>query len=387
MIPYGRQDITEDDIAAVVAVLRGDFLTQGPAVPAFEAAVAGHCGVAHAVAVNSATSALHIAYLACGLGPGDWVWTSPVTFVATANAALYCGARVEFIDIDPATYVLCLDRLEARLAQAEAEGGLPRIVVPVHLAGQSCDMVRLAGLAARYGFRVVEDASHAIGATFGGQPVGGCAWSDICVFSFHPVKIVTTAEGGMATTRDADLARRMQLLRSHGVTRDAGQFHGPSQGAWYYEQVDLGFNYRMTDLQAALGVSQMSRLDAYVDTRHAQRAVYDAALAGLPLTLPVQAPGQRSSLHLYPVLVEPGAGLDRNAVFDGLRAAGIGVNLHYWPVYRQPWHAAHGGPHPPCPMAEDYAARAISLPIHPRLTPAEQRHVTDTLHRLLRPAS
>jgi UDP-4-amino-4,6-dideoxy-N-acetyl-beta-L-altrosamine transaminase len=384
MIPYGRQDITDEDIAAVVAVLNGDYITQGPAVPAFEAAVAGHCGVPHAVAVNSATSALHIAYMALDLGPGDELWTSPVTFVATANAALYCGADVRFVDIDPETYVIDLDRLEAMLVEAASKGRLPKVVAPVHLCGQSCDMARLAGLAARYGFKVVEDASHSIGAEFAGRPVGNCDHSDICVFSFHPVKIITTAEGGMATTRDPKLAQRMQLYRSHGVTRDESLYSNPSHGGWYYEQVALGYNYRLTDIQAALGTSQMTRLGQYIDARHAVRSVYDAELQGLPITLPKQAPNQRSALHLYPILVNGDCPLDRRALFDALRAGGIGVNLHYLPVYRQPYYAERGAPQDTCPVADDYYARAISIPIYATLTRENQQTVIDALHRLTR---
>jgi UDP-4-amino-4,6-dideoxy-N-acetyl-beta-L-altrosamine transaminase len=383
MIPYGRQDITDEDIAAVVAVLKGDYITQGPAVPAFEQAIKDHCGAAHAVAVNSATSALHIAYMALGLGAGDEVWTSPVTFVATANAALYCGAGVRFVDIDPETYVLCLDRLESMLIEAQAQGKLPKIVAPVHLCGQSCDMVRLAELAARFGFKIVEDASHSIGADFNGVPVGSCAHSDICVFSFHPVKIITTAEGGMATTNDATLAQRMQLFRSHGVTRDESLYRNPSHGGWYYEQVALGYNYRLTDIQAALGSSQMTRLGQYIEARHRVRAVYDVQLQGLPITLPKQAPNQRSALHLYPILVNPDAPLDRKALFDGLRAGGIGVNMHYLPVYRQPYYADNGWSQTECPVADDYYARAISIPIYATLGATEQAKVIETLKQLL----
>jgi UDP-4-amino-4,6-dideoxy-N-acetyl-beta-L-altrosamine transaminase len=391
MIPYGRQDISAEDVAAVTAVLQSDFLTQGPAIPAFEAALAAWCRVPHAVAMNSATSALHVAYMALDLGPGDEVWTSPVTFVATANAALYCGAGVRFVDIDARTYVMDLDRLEAMLAKAQAEGRLPKIVVPVHLAGQSCDMARLAGLAAAYGFRVVEDASHSIGATFGvgpeEGPVGDCRFSDICVFSFHPVKIITTAEGGAATTRDPVLARRMAILRTHGITRETAEMAHPAEGGWYYEQVALGYNYRMTDLQAALGTSQMGRLADFVAARHARRAVYEAELPGLPLQLPHQAAGQRSALHLYPVLVapdaRPGAPLDRAGLFAALRAAGIGVNVHYIPVYRQPWYQRQGFPQDQCPVADDYYARAISIPLYSGLTEADQATVIATLRRLL----
>lgn len=383
MIPYGRQDISDADIDAVVQVLRSDFLTQGPAVPAFEAAVGGYCRAPHAVAMNSATSALHVAYAALGLGAGDEVWTAPITFVATANAALYCGASVRFVDIDPETYVLCLDTLEAQLEQAARDGRLPKIVAPVHLAGQSCDMQRLAGLAEKFGFRVVEDASHSIGAWFGDAPVGDCRFSDICIFSFHPVKIITTAEGGLATTRDAELASKMQLLRSHGVTRDPSLMQNEPHGGWYYEQIALGFNYRMTELQAALGTSQMTRLDQFIDARHERRAVYDAELKGLPLQLPAQAAGQRSALHLYPVLVSPDAPLDRKALFDALRSAGIGVNVHYMPVYRQPYYAKGGWPQDTCPNAEDYYARAVSIPLYATLSQEDQATVIATLRRLL----
>lgn len=383
MIPYGRQDISEADIAAVVEVLHSDFITQGPAIPRFEAALRDWCGVPHAVAMNSATSALHVAYMALGLGPGDELWTAPVTFVATSNAALYCGAGVRFVDIDPQTYVLDLDRLEAMLAEAETAGRLPKIVAPVHLAGQSCDMERLARLAARYGFKVVEDASHSIGASYGNAPVGDCRFSDICVFSFHPVKIITTAEGGAATTRDAELAQKMELLRSHGVTRDPALMRHDPHGPWYYEQVALGYNYRMTDLQAALGASQMTRLGDFIDARHVRRAVYDAELQGLPLQLPHQAAGQRSALHLYPVLVTGEARLDRRGLFDAMRAAGIGVNMHYLPVYRQPYYAEQGFPQDQCPVAEDYYARALSIPLYATLTEADQAHVIATLRDLL----
>lgn len=384
MIPYGRQDISDDDIAAVVATLKSDYLTQGPCVPAFEDALCKHTGAAFSVAVNSATSALHIAYLALGLGPEDELWTSPITFVATANAALYCGASVRFIDIDPETYTICLDRLEEQLEARQRAGlALPKIVAPVHLSGQSCDMVRLAALAERYGFRVVEDASHSIGASFANGPVGSCAHSDICIFSFHPVKIITTAEGGLATTNDPVLAEQMRLLRSHGITRDAKAMNGPDEGPWYYEQIDIGFNYRMTEIQAALGISQMTRLGAFVDRRHDRARVYDAALTGLPLKLPHQAEAQRSALHLYPVLVTDRAPVDRRALFDGLRAAGLGVNVHYIPVYRQPHYRSLGQPQGECPVAEDYYARAISIPLYAGLSDDDQAFVIDQLRRQL----
>lgn len=383
MIPYGRQDISEADIAAVVEALRSDFITQGPETPKFEAALKDWCGVAHAVAMNSATSALHVAYMALDLGPGDEVWTTPVTFVATANAALYCGAGVRFVDINPKTYVICLDRLEEMLVQAEIEGRLPKIVVPVHLAGQSCDMERLAVQAQRYGFRVVEDASHSIGAWYGDKPVGDCRFSDICVFSFHPVKIITTAEGGAATTRNAALARKMELLRSHGVTRDPHLMRNTPHGGWYYEQIALGYNYRITDLQAALGTSQMIRLAEFIKARHQRRAIYDQELKGLPLQLPLQAEGQHSALHLYPILLTQESPLDRRALFDALREADIGANMHYLPVYRQPYYAERGYPQDTCPIADDYYSRALSIPLYATLSEPDQMHVITTLRRLL----
>lgn len=380
-IPYGRQQISEEDIEAVVRVLRSDYLTQGPAVPAFEQAVARYCGAAHAVAMNSATSALHVACLALGVGPGDRVWTSPVTFVASANCALYCGATVDFVDVDPATGNLCATHLAAKLEQAERDGSLPRVVIPVHLCGRSCDMKAIRALSRRYGFAVIEDASHAIGARYDGAPVGDCRYSDITVFSFHPVKIITTAEGGMAMTQDAALARRMERLRSHGITRDPADMTHAPDGPWYYQQIELGFNYRMTDLQAALGLSQMSRLDAFVDRRHEVAARYADALAGLPLGLPPAEPDGRSALHLYVVRV--GAGHDRRTVFEALRARDIGVNVHYIPVHLQPYYAALGFRPGHCPAAERYYAAAISLPMHPGLSDADQDRVVMALRDAL----
>ena len=303
MIPYGRQDITEDDVEAVVSTLRSDFLTQGPVVPRFEQVVSDHVGATHAIAVNSATSALHIACLALGLGPGDWLWTSPITFVASANCALYCGASVGFVDIDPDTYNLSIEDLERRLEAAEREGRLPKIVVPVHLCGQSCDMSAIADLAKRYQFRVIEDASHAIGGKYRNGLVGNCRYSDVTIFSFHPVKIVTTAEGGMALTNDEALAAKMALLRSHGITRDPSQMDQDPEGAWYYQQIDLGFNYRMTEMQAALGVSQMDRIETYVARRHAIARRYDALLQDMPVVRPMQTADAYSAYHLYPVRV------------------------------------------------------------------------------------
>ena len=381
MIPYGRQDITPEDIAAVEAVLRSDFLTQGPAVPGFEQALAAYCGAARGVAMNSATSALHVACLALGLGPGDRLWTSPNTFVASANCGLYCGAEVDFVDTDPATYNMSVAALEARLVAAAAEGRLPKVVIPVHFAGQSCEMRAIHALGQQYGFRIIEDASHAVGATYLGEPVGNCRYSDITIFSFHPVKIITTAEGGMAMTNDPALAERMERLRSHGITRDPAAMAWDSEGPWYYQQVELGYNYRITDLQAALGHSQLARLDDYVARRHAIAARYDEALAGLPLTTPHQHPDSRSALHLYPIRLH--ATSQRRQVFEGLRAAGIGVNVHYIPVHTQPHYRRLGFRDGDFPEAENYYAGAISLPMFPTLTPVQQDEVIGVLKRLL----
>lgn len=369
MIPYGRQDITQADIDAVVSVLTSDFLTQGPQVDLFERAVATHCDVTHAVAVNSATSALHIACLALGLGPGDRLWTSPITFVASANCALYCGASVDFVDIDPRTYNLSVENLTEKLEQAERDGTLPKIVVPVHLTGQPCDMEGIHALSKKYGFRVIEDASHAIGARYQDDAVGSCKYSDICVFSFHPVKIITTAEGGIATTNNPELARKLFLLRTHGITRDASQMQGEPHGPWYYEQIALGFNYRMTDIQAALGFSQMSRLGEYVQRRHEIAATYDERLSQLPLQLPWQSPKSFSAYHLYVIRVDSKrAKISRTELFVRLRQSGVGVNLHYIPVPRHPIYAQLGFRSSDFPAAESYYEEAISLPMFPMLS-------------------
>ncbi len=380
MIPYGRQDITQADIDAVVEVLRSDFLTQGPMVPRFEQVVANHCGARDALAMNSATSALHVACMALGLGQGDWLWTSPITFVASANCALYCGAQVDFVDIDPRTYNLCPQALERKLVEAEQRGCLPKVVVPVHLCGQPCDMQAIHALAQRYGFKVIEDASHAIGGTYQGLPIGNCRYSDITVFSFHPVKVITTAEGGMALTNDAQLANAMNLFRSHGMTRDPAQMTHAPDGPWYYQQIELGYNYRMTDLQAALGVSQMHRLDDYVARRHAIARRYDEQFAALPVTTPWQHPDGYSGLHLYPIRLQ----LDRIAhshreVFESLRDQGIGVNLHYIPVHTQPYYQRMGFKAGDYPQAERYYAEAISLPMYPTMTQSQQDAVYSAL--------
>jgi UDP-4-amino-4,6-dideoxy-N-acetyl-beta-L-altrosamine transaminase len=380
-IPYGRQDVTPADVAAVVEVLQSDWLTQGPVVPRFEAALASECGASHAVAVNSATSALHVACLALGLGPQDWLWTSPITFLASANCARYCGAQVDFVDIDPRTYNLSVPALARKLERARPRGRLPRIVVPVHLAGQSCDMAGIHALAREYGFSVIEDASHAVGGRYQGRPVGDCRFSDAVVFSFHPVKIVTSAEGGAALTNDAGLAQRMGLFRSHGMTRDPQLMDRAPDGPWYYQQVELGYNYRMTELQAALGLSQLTRLHEYVKRRHALAARYDALLQDVPLVRPWLHPDCHSALHLYVVRVDAAR---RRAAFEALRAQDIGVNVHYIPVHTQPYYRRLGGASEPLPEAERYYAEAISLPMYATLTEQDQDRVVRVLREALR---
>lgn len=380
MIPYGRQDITQADIDAVIEVLQSDFLTQGPMVPRFEQRVAEHVGAGHALAVNSATSALHIACLALGLGPGDRLWTSPVTFVASANCGLYCGAQVDFVDIDPRTYNICPRALARKLEQAEREGTLPKIVVPVHLCGQPCDMQAIHMLSQRYGFKVIEDASHAIGGKYKGEFIGSGKFSDITIFSFHPVKIITTAEGGMALTNNAELARKMGLLRSHGITRDPQQMTHEADGPWYYQQIDLGFNYRMTELQAALGVSQMDRLDQYVARRHELAKRYTNLLTALPVTTPWQHPDSYSGLHLYVIRLQLDK-IDRShrQVFESLRDHGIGVNIHYIPVHTQPYYAQLGFEVENFPYAVDYYREAISLPLYQSMSDSQQDEVVAAL--------
>ena len=384
MIPYGWQDINQADINAVVKVLRSDFLTQGPAVPRFEQAVANYCDARYAVALNSATSALHSACLALDVGPGDWVWTSPITFVASANCARYCGAKVDFVDIEPRTYNLSVEQLADKLQQAERSGCLPKVVIPVHLAGQPCDMANIHALARDYGFRIIEDASHAIGGGYRGEPIGNCRYSDITVFSFHPVKIITTAEGGMALTNAPKLAKRLTRSRSHGITRDPAEMTHASDGLWYYQQLELGFNYRMTDIQAALGLSQMQRLNEFVTRRHAIAAHYDELLQDLPLVTPWQHPNSYSGCHLYVIrLALDTIHKSHRDVFKALRAAGIGVNLHYIPVYRQPYYARMGFKPMDFPEAERYYAEAISLPLYPKLTEAQQDQVIGALREVL----
>ena len=383
-IPYGRQDISDDDIQAVVDVLRSDFLTQGPAVPHFEDTVSAYCHAKYAIAVNSATSALHIACLSLDVGPGDVVWTTAVTFVATANCALYCGAQIDFVDVDPLSYNLSVACLKEKLEQAQKSGCLPKVVIPVHLCGQPCEMAEIYKLGQQYGFKIIEDASHAIGGKYRNEPIGNCRYSDITVFSFHPVKVITTAEGGMALTNDKKLAKRMQLLRSHGTTRDEADMTRASDGPWYYQQIDLGYNYRMTDVQAALGVSQMKRLDKFITRRHVIAKQYDVLLSDLPVICPWQHPDSYSALHLYVIRLEL-AKMEKTHrdVFEWMRQANIGVNLHYIPVYLQPFYENLGFKQGYCIEAEKYYAEAMSISMYPGLTDAQQQKVVSELKKAL----
>lgn len=384
MIPYGRQHISKEDIQAVIEVLQSNYLTQGPAVPVFEKTVAAYCGVQYGVAVNSATSALHIACLALGVTKGDYVWTSPISFVASSNCALYCGASVDFVDIDPFTYNMSVDFLKAKLELAEKEGKLPKVVIPVHLSGQSCDMKSIHVLAKKYGFKIIEDASHAIGGRYLGEPVGNCRYSDITVFSFHPVKIITTGEGGMALTNDLFLANKMTKFRSHGITRIPEEMTCPPHGSWYYQQLDLGYNYRMTDIQAALGISQMNCLDEFVNKRHEIAKRYNELLSECWLTLPYQHPDSYSSFHLYIIRLKTNeAKFKHREIFDRLRNNGISVNLHYIPIYTHPYYEAIGYKRNDFPQAESYYSEAISIPMYPTLTENEQQFVVDTIKKPL----
>lgn len=384
MIPYGRQDINQKDIDSVIEVLKSDFLTQGPQVPAFEEELARYSNAKHAVAVNSATSALHIACLALGVNEEDWVWTSPITFVASANCALYCGAKVDFVDIDPKTFNMCPQKLEEKLKKAKKDKKLPSVVIPVHLCGQSCDMTAIGKLSREYGFKVIEDASHAVGGRHEDLPIGGCVHSDITVFSFHPVKIVTTAEGGVALTNNAKLAENMALFRSHGITRDSALMNEPSHGDWYYQQIALGFNYRMTEIQAALGLSQMSRLDQFVGDRHRLSRRYNEKLSGLPLVLPYQAPFSYSGLHLFIIRLNLcQIRHTQKQVFELLRERGIGTNIHYIPVHTQPYYQALGFQYGDFPEAESYYREAISLPMFHGMSKDQQDTVINSLIEIL----
>ena len=380
-IPYGRQTITDADIEAVTDILRSPYLTQGPVIPLFEKAVAQKVSASYAVAVNSATSALHIACLALGLGPGDWLWTSPITFVASANCGLYCGASIDFVDIDPSTGLMDVEALSVKLEHAEKQGKLPKVVIPVHLTGASCDMEAIAVLADRYGFFVVEDASHAIGGSYQSQPVGCCLYSDICVFSFHPVKIITTAEGGLALTNKPKLAEKMADLRSHGITKDSDRFQFPAAGPWSYEQQCLGFNYRMTDLQAALGLSQLERLDQIVDERNRLYWRYDELLRRLPARLLSIPEKVRSSVHLAVMCLDADYVSLHCSLFECLRASSIGVQLHYSPVHLQPYYRNLGFAQGSFPCSEAYAHSVISLPLFPGLLDVDQDRVVDVIEK------
>jgi UDP-4-amino-4,6-dideoxy-N-acetyl-beta-L-altrosamine transaminase len=377
-IPYARQSISDQDIAAVSEVLRSDFLTQGPAIPTFEMALATYCGAKHAVAVNSATSALHIACLALGVGPGDIVWTNPISFVASANCALYCGARVDFVDIDPDTFNISVAALTAKLEQAKKSGSLPRVVIPVHLAGQSSDMAAIHALSQDYGFKIIEDASHAVGGRYNGSPVGSCLYSDITVLSFHPVKIITSGEGGMALTNSASLSAAMERLRSHGITRDKKLFQHASDGPWYYEQIDLGLNYRLTDIAAALGLSQFQRLDSFVARRNEIARDYDSLFSGSILTTPTIQNDVISAFHLYVIRMAFKSD-QKQRFFELAHKNGVGLNVHYIPIYRQPYYSQMGFDSADFPVAEKYYSEAVSIPMYADLTFEQQQHVASVL--------
>jgi UDP-4-amino-4,6-dideoxy-N-acetyl-beta-L-altrosamine transaminase len=381
-IPYGRQDVIQDDIDAVTEALHSDFLTQGPCVPRFEKAVAEYCGAKYGIAVNSATSALHLACLSLELGAGDWLWTSSITFVASANCGLYCGAKVDFVDIDPVSFNLCPKALKKKLIQAEKLGQLPKILVPVHLCGQSCDMQAIHDLAKRYNFKIIEDASHAIGGKFQNRSIGSCQYSDITIFSFHPVKIITTGEGGMALTNDSDIAKHMSLLRSHGITREPNQMTHEPDGEWYYQQIDLGFNYRMTDMQAALGMSQLRRLDDYIAHRHNLANRYNKLLSDFPLVIPYQHSDNYSAFHLYVIRLENNK--KHKQIFELLRKDNIGVNLHYIPIHMQPYYQQMDIEFTDLEQSELYYQDAISLPLYPTMTDQQQDFVIESLRKALK---
>ena len=385
MIPYGKQDINSADIDAVVDVLKSDYLTQGPQVPLFEQSISAYCGSNYSVAVNSATSALHISCLALGLGKDDWLWTSPNSFVASANCGLYCGAKVDFIDIDPITYNLSVEELEKKLIKAKKEGKLPKIIIPVHFAGQSCDMSKIKSLSKEFGFSIIEDASHAIGSKYLGKFVGGCQYSDITVFSFHPVKIITTAEGGLATTNCKNLAQKLRLYHSHGITRDQDLLNEKLIGPWYYEQISLGFNYRMTELQAALGISQLQRVDGFVSKRHVLKKRYDLLLEDLPLILPYQSKDCYSSLHLYPVQIDIAKKVakSRKQIFIELRENNVGVNVHYIPIHMQPYFQNLGFKKGDFPNSEVYYQSTLTLPMFSSMTSEQQDEVVTVLNKIL----
>ena len=384
MIPYGKQNINQDDIDSVVDILKSNYLTQGPKVPLFEKKISEYCNSKFAVAVNSATSALHIACLALGLKKGDKLWTSPNSFVASANCGLYCGAKIDFVDINPLTYNLCPIELEKKLIKAKKQSKLPKILIPVHFAGQSCDMKKIYSLSKDYGFKIIEDASHAIGGRYLKKPIGGCQFSDITIFSFHPVKIITTAEGGIATTNDKKLLNQMQLFRTHGITKNPKYMTKNSEGNWYYQQINLGFNYRMNELQAALGISQMNRLDEFVKNKHILKERYDRFLSILPIIKPYYSSNVYSALHLYPIQIDRNkSNFSRKKLFNELRKKGIGVNIHYIPIHTQPYFLNMGFKHGDFPIAESYYQNSISLPLFSQMSFNEQDKVINTLTNIL----
>lgn len=375
MIPYGKQDISKEDIDAVVEVLKSPYLTQGPRVPVFEDAITAYCGSKYGVAVNSATSALHLACIALNLIPGDILWTSPISFVASANCALYCGAKVDFVDIDLSTHNMCPRALKEKLEAAAKKGRLPKIVIPVHMGGDSCCMREIYELGQEYGFKIIEDASHAIGGSYLGKRIGNCAYSDITIFSFHPVKIITTAEGGMAVTNNDDIYEKLILHRSHGITRDPNDMTCEPDGGWYYQQIELGYNYRMTELQAALGISQLGRIDHFIERRHEIKAIYDDLLQQLPLDLPTTRTNSSSALHLYVIKLKNKTMALRKELFDHMRSRGVGVNVHYIPIHLQPYYQKLGFSKGDFPQAENYYKSAISIPMHPNLEMAELQYI------------
>jgi UDP-4-amino-4,6-dideoxy-N-acetyl-beta-L-altrosamine transaminase len=384
-IPYGRHNVSDDDIQAVVEVLRSENLTQGPAVPKFEERVAEYCAVQYAVAVNSATSALHIACLALGVKSGDVVWTTPISFVASANAARYCGANIDFVDIDPITNNISVKALEAKLRRASTRGVLPKVVIPVHFSGLPCEMREIHALGETYGFKIIEDASHAIGGTYAGGRVGACEYSDITVFSFHPVKIITTAEGGMALTKSGNLADKMRLLRSHGISRShSDEALKVSNELWNYKQTDLGYNYRMTDLQAALGISQLSKIETFIAARRDIHDYYHSRIGHLPIRLPHVGYNSTSALHLYVIRLDQRVAQFRNRVYARLIHAGIQVNFHYIPIYLHPYYRALGFSKGYCPEAERYFSDAISIPIFPGLGKNLQDRIITELESALK---
>lgn len=384
MLPYGRQAVEDSDVLSVVNVLNSKWLTQGPKIKEFEDAVADYCGAKYAVTVSNGTAALHLACLSAELGNGDRLWTSPNTFVATANCAIYCNAQPDFVDIDPCTYNISVDALEAKLCESKKLGTLPKVVIPVHFAGQSCEMERIYDLRDKYGFRVIEDASHAIGSSFKGFKVGGCKYSDMAVFSFHPVKIITTGEGGMVLTNDSNIYQKLLLLRTHGITRDEQFMDGDKEGDWYYQQIELGMNYRMTDIQAALGLSQLNRIDQYISRRHQLAKRYNEAFDKLPITLPCQHSDSYSALHLYVIRLKlEEIQRTRKDVFDFMRRQGIGVNVHYIPVHTHPYYQRLGFFKGQFPEAEKYYDECMTLPLFPGMRELEQDTVIDSLRKAL----